>query len=371
MKICRSCFQDTDLCQDGTKCHPISCPKHSFTFSSCTPYSVILKVLQSANVEVLDSVAVVFDTIDYVDEYPPSELSEEPEPEPEPEHQLINFLKSFIENKDNIELKKRQTIASYFKAEVLEHLHTLTSKEQYEEAFKLIEQIAPIIYSKPSTRDVFYTHIRNELKKNHDVGSEVYKCSLENMKIERKERKELQTNYVKQVKRRNKEQIEVKRDDILEIIKILHSKENADVYDKTLLGLVVSGCRPCELLEKNNYKLLDEHHIEVSNIAKKRKGKQGQTCRRPIIHITSQDFLDLVEFIRSPDVLQEAFKRNLHNRCIKLFGHSPSFLRKVYGNLSYQLYGSDVNLNVYLSEALGHDENDLSTSFSYSTVKIV
>ena len=371
MKICRSCFQNSTLCEDGKKCHPVSCPKHSFTFSSCTPYSVILKVLQSANVEVLDSVAVVFDTVDYVDEYPPSELSEEPEPEPEPDHQLINFLKSFIENKDNIQLKKRQTIASYFKAEVLEHLHTLTSKEQYEETFQLIEQIAPVIYPKSSTRDVFYTHIRNELKKQHDVDSEIYKCSLENMKIQRKERKELQTNYVKQVKKRNKEQIEVKGEDILEIIKTLKNKENADVYDKTMLGLVVSGCRPCELLEKNNYKLVDERHIEVSNIAKKRKGKQDQTCRRPIIHITSQDFLDLVENIRSPDVLQEAFKRNLHNRCIKLFGHSPSFLRKVYGNLSYQLYGSDVNLNVYLSEALGHDENDLQTSFSYSTVKIV
>ena len=366
MKICRSCFQNSTLCEDGKKCHPVSCPKHSFTFSSRTPYSVILKVLQSANIEVLDSIAVVFDTVDYVDQYPASELSDE-----EPEHQLINFLKSFIENKDNLKLKKRQTIASYFKAEILDHLHTLTSKEQYEEVFKLIEQIAPVIYPKSSTRDVFYTHIRNELKKNHDVGSEIYKCSLENMKIERKERKELQTNYVKQVKKRNKEQIVVKRDDIIEIIKTLHSKQNADVYDKTMLGLVVSGCRPCELLEKNNYKLVDERHIEVSNIAKKRKGKQDQTCRRPIIEIGSEAFLDLVQSIRSLDVLQEAFKRNLHNRCIKQFGHSPSFLRKVYGNLSYQLYGSDVNLNVYLSEALGHDENDLQTSFSYSTVKIV
>ena len=217
MKICRSCFHDIELCGDGQKCYPISCPKLSFTFSSPTPYSVILKVLQEANIKVLDSCAVVFNTSDYVDEYPASEMSVDDE-EPKEEHQLLAFLRSFIENKDNIQLKKRQTLGSYFKAEVLEHLNSLKTKEQYEQAFKLIEQIAPVIYPKSSTRDVFYTSVRSELKKSHPAGSEIYVCSLENMKIERDERKELQTNYVKQVKKRNKEQREIKRDEVLEII---------------------------------------------------------------------------------------------------------------------------------------------------------
>jgi integrase len=369
MKICRLCFQNIELCQDGQKCHPVSCPKLSFTFSSPTPYSVILKVLQEANIKVLDSCAVVFNTSDYVDEYPASEMSVDEEPEEE--HQLLAFLRSFIENKDNIKLQKRQTLGSYFKAEVLEHLNSLTTKEQYEQAFKLIEKIAPVIYPKSSTRDVFYTSVRSELKKAHPTGSEIYICSLENMKIERDERKELQSNYVKQVKQKNKQQREVKRDDILQIIETLRNKENADVYDKTLLGLVISGCRPCELLQKNEYKLVDERYVEVSNIAKKRKGKTDQTCTRPIIELHAQEFLDLVQEIRTVEKQEQAFKRNLHNRCNKLFDGSPSLLRKIYGNLSHQLYSPDVNLNVYLSEALGHNENDLQTSFSYSTVKIV
>lgn len=371
MKICRLCFQNIELCGDGQKCHPVSCPKLSFTFSTCTPYSVILKVLQDANIKVLDSCAVVFNTSDFVDEYPASEMSVDDEDEPKEEHQLIAFLNSFIDNKDNIQLKKRQTLGSYFKTEVLEHLLSLTTKEQYEQAFKLIQDIAPVLYPKSSTRDVFYTNIRTELKKAYDVGSEIYISSLENMKIERDERKELQSNYVKQVKKRNKEQRQIKRDDILQIIETLRNKENADVYDKTLLGLVVCGARPCELLQKNEYKLVDERYIEVSNIAKKRKGKTDQTCTRPIVELHSQEFLDLVKEIRTTDNLNDNFKRNLHNRSNKLFGGSPSLLRKIYGNLSHQLYSPDTNLNVYLSEALGHDSLDLQTSFSYSTVKIV
>ena len=371
MKVCRNCFQNIELCQDGQKCHAVSSPVLSFTFSSPTPYSVILKVLQEANIKVLDSCAVVFNTSDFVDEYPASEMSVDEDEEPEEEHQLLAFLRSFIENKDNIKLQKRQTLGSYLKTEILENLNSLTTKEQYEQAFKLIQDIAPLIYPKSSTRDVFYTNIRTELKKAHDVGSDIYVCSLENMKIERDERKELQSNYVKQVKQKNKQQREVKRDDILQIIETLRNKENKDVYDKTLLGLVVSGCRPCELLQKNEYKLVDERYVEVSNIAKKRKGKTDQTCTRPIIELHAQEFLDLVKEIRTTDNLHDNFKRNLHNRCNKLFDGSPSLLRKIYGNLSHQLYSPDTNLNVYLSEALGHDENDLQTSFSYSTVKIV
>ena len=370
MKICRSCFQDIKLCQDGQKCHPISFPKLTFTFSTCTPYSVILKVLQDANIKVIDSASVIFDTSDFVDEYPASELSFDGDEEPEQEHQFLTFLSSFIENKGNIKLKKRQTVASYFKAEVLKQLNSLTTKEQYKQAFKHIEKIAPLLYPKPSTRDVFYTKVRTELKKVHDIGTEIYTCSLENMKIQRDERKELQTNYVKQVKQRNKEQKQIKRDDILQIIEDLRNKQDKDIYDKTLLGLVVSGCRPCELLEKNEYKIVDDRHVKVSNIAKKRKNKKDQTCTRPIIELSAQEFFDLVQEIRSTE-LPINFRRTLHNKCVKLFDGSPSLLRKVYGNLSHQLFTPSVNLNVYLSEALGHDENDLQTSFSYSTVKIV
>lgn len=177
MKICRSCYQDQSLCENGKLCIPVSHPSLSFTVTTKTPYSTILTVLQDANIKIEDSCHVIFDTIDYKDDYPVSELSFTSEEEPE----LIYFLNRVLNDNIEFELKPKQTKLMYIKSMILEKLNDIP-KNRLKETFQLIEKVGAIIYHKATTRDVFYKCIRRELKKKYPVNSDIYNLCLDNMK---------------------------------------------------------------------------------------------------------------------------------------------------------------------------------------------
>jgi len=367
MKICRSCYQDKTLCEDGKLCIPVSHPSLSFTVKTNTPYSVVLKVLQDANIKIEDSCHVIFDTVEYKDDYPVSELSFTSQEE-EQEQELIYFLNRVLNDNIQYDLKPKQTKATYIKSMILEKLNDIP-ENRLKETFQLIEKVGVIIYPKASTRDVFYTCVRTELKKKYPLKSDIYNLCLDNMKIERHERKDLINKYTEQVKEKNEKQLEFKQLDILNKIEYLKTSE--DIFDKITLGLIISGCRPCELMIKNNFEVHSDTEVKITNLAKKRGAKVDDYCIRPIINIAPEDFIKLVTEIRDDKEETTNFRKKLARITNKHFNVSPSFLRKIYGNLAYLLFSPDtVNVNVFLSKVLGHDVNDLSTSFSYSIVKI-
>jgi len=368
MKICSKCFQYE---HDGS-CIPISHPEITITFKANLPYSVFLTIMRNSGVKIKESCYMIFDEIESPrnNDDNVSELSWSSDSSDDDQDILMKFLFSIDLTKeihfDN--LSPRQTSASHIKNMILTHLKDV-KHHHLKLVFQTIEKIGEVIYPKSSTRDVFYTNVRNELKKQYPIESPEYILCLDNMKITRDERKELQTNYVKKVKERNKQQIQFNQNEILDKIKEL--KDGEDIVERFILGLLISGCRPCELLHKNTFEVHSETEVKISNLAKKRGLKNSQTCIRPIIDLSPEQFIELVNEIRDQVENTKNFNKKVARRTKKLLDCSPCVLRKLYGNLAYQLFCSDnVNQNVYLSEILGHDENDLQTSFSYSTVRI-
>ena len=62
----------------------------------------------------------------------------------------------------------------------------------------------------------------------------------------------------------------------------------------------------------------------------------------------------------------------LNERVREVMGPEFHFhtLRAIYGNLSHQLFGSNMSINAWLSRVLGHKPGSLSTAASYSTITI-
>jgi len=368
MKICSKCFQYE---HDGD-CIPISHPEITVTFKANVPYSVFLTAMRDINIKIKESCYMIFDEIESPrnNDDNISELSWSSNETDEKEDVLMKFLFSIDLGKeihfDN--LSPKQTPASHIKKMILTHLKDV-KHHHLKLVFQTIEKIGEVIYPKSSTRDVFYTHIRNELKKQYPIKSPEYILCLDNMKIKREERKELQTNYVEKVKERNKNQIEYKQSELLDNIKKIASSNH--IVDNFILGLVISGCRPCELMTKNTFEVHSDTEVKISNLAKKRGAKNQQTCIRPIIHLSSQEFMNIVNRVRNEIENTKNFNKKVARRTEKIFNCNPSTLRKIYGNLAYQLFSNNnTNQNVFLSEILGHDPLDLQTSFSYSTLKI-
>ena len=155
--------------------------------------------------------------------------------------------------------------------------------------------------------------------------------------------------------------------------------------------MLASGTRPVELLDKNTFTAdpKQKQWVKVSDIAKKREGKKDFTTTRPIVGYTGKEFVGAVKDLRDKlsgkelyiqegsdaGQLKKSYSRLIGVRLEKYFSNDPEItpktLRKLYGNLAHALYGGSSNLNVFLSEVLGHDPEDLQTSFSYSTVRVI
>ena len=118
---------------------------------------------------------------------------------------------------------------------------------------------------------------------------------------------------------------------------------------------------------------------------------------KPVIQLTVQELLTMIKEARQ--LLQEEKKNisqlsvllqhnigklssdqkklitnridaTLNERVKQVLGEEYHFhsLRAIYGNMSHQLFGSNISLNAWLSRVLGHKPGSMSTAVSYTTV---
>ena len=284
--------------------------------------------------------------------------------------------------------EKKATAPSIFVNVVVDHVLKL-NKTETQVALSLLSKLGIAFYDVPKSRDVFYTKLRKPILEKYGKASPQYIQTLELMKITKEERTKLNKDYKAKVKSANKDRKTYYSDDLIGIIE--ETKDDEDWATEAIGLMLASGTRPVELLDRNKFKVDPKRKewVIVSDIAKKREGKKDAVTSRPIIGYTGKQFIDAVAdfresisdrelYIQSGSDKGQLKKSNaqiLGRRAKELFPNDPEItpktLRKLYGNLSHALYGGTSNLNVYLGEVLGHDENDQQTSFSYSTVRVI
>ena len=243
----------------------------------------------------------------------------------------------------------------------------------------ILQYLGVRFYDSITSRDIFYTKIRKPILVKYGRASPEYKQSLELMKITKEQRLQLNEDYRQQIKDKNKAPEIFYTQDILTIIDKCKYDEHWAIVT---IGLMLSyGGRLSEILYKNEFDI-QSNNIIVKNIGKKREDKKDIICIRPVIGYTPEEFIYNVKELRNSlsnvlitegndkGQLKKKYSKTIKEKMYELFNkdYNPSLCRKLYGNLSYLLYGNNQNLNVWLSEVLGHDKNDLTTSFSYSTI---
>ena len=283
---------------------------------------------------------------------------------------------------------QRATIPSVFVNVVFENISKVPKKD-ISVVLSLCAVLGKKFYDVPKSRDVFYSKIRKPILEKYGYGSPEYEKTLDLMKITKDERTKLKKDYGKKIKKENKERKTYYSEDLIGVIE--ETKDNADWATQAVGLMLASGCRTVELLDKNTFTAdpKQKQWVTVSDIAKKREGKKDFTTSRPIIGYTGKEFVDAVTGLRNKlsgkqlyiktgadaGQLNKSYSRLINVRLEKYFPNDPEItpktLRKLYGNLAHALYGGSSNLNVFLSEVLGHDPEDLQTSFSYSTVRVI
>lgn len=194
--------------------------------------------------------------------------------------------------------------------------------------------------------------------------------------------------YKTQVKEKNANKIQIDQAKIYEQIRELIQSDN--VYDKILSLMVCLGTRPVELFDKNEFHLVKgkPSWVRVSGLAKKRDTQDKTDTERPVIYFPAEfviqeidkirkHFKDLV-VINKQGRLASDKNATLNQHALKAFPflenthQKSSFLRKIYADLSFKQFADQrtTNFNTWISEVLGHDMLDLSTSFSYSYVNV-
>jgi hypothetical protein len=289
----------------------------------------------------------------------------------------------------DVEVSDKATAPSVFVNIVIDNILKL-NKAETKVALSLCAILGTKFYDVVKSKDIFYTKIRKPILQKYGKDSEQYTQSLDLMKITKEERTKLTIDYKKKVKDANKERKTYYSEDLIGIIE--ETKDVEDWATKAIGLMLSSGTRPIELLDKNTFKIdpsKGNNYVIVSGIAKKRDNKKDFTTTRPIIGYTSLEFIKAVDDFRNSISDRQLYitegsdegqlkKSNvalISSRLNKYFPKDPEItpktLRKLYGNLAHALYGGTSNLNIYLGEILAHDENDIQTSFSYSTVMVI
>lgn len=270
-----------------------------------------------------------------------------------------------------------------------------------EVVFKLINKVYPKLYENQTTLDnLFSTDVRKVISKRFGVNSPEHRKSKKLVALTYEDKGQILKDAKEKVVKKQQNRTEYSTDQIIKIIQ--DNVISEDPFRKATALACAAGTRPIELFTKSDFKLATlepnnpsykdrDHYVDQNGIAKK-KGVET-TIIKPILYLTAQQFIDNLKEMRTainaryPKILTKNGQLNgsigtQANKAAKtIFEHQGDFTfyttRKLYGLLSYDLYGKKPNMygaNMsyasWLSKVLGHKEGDLTTSLNYSHFSI-
>lgn len=294
-------------------------------------------------------------------------------------------IKKIIVAKDNT-LQGKQLGSSAMMTYVLDHIAESDGRA-LNNLLNVLNEIMPKVYENTNTRNKYMSSIRTKIADKYGLNSPQYKEANDRMKITKDEKKAIVEKYNMTVKEKGRNRKRFIVEDIIKVINEAIAKPHW--ADQSIALLLVCGARPYELLAKNTYEQGEtEEWIRISNLAKKRGDKQADVAIRPLIQMSAPEFIKRVNDLRELAKEQVAsllnkegteLSKNVANTLnnhlreyAPFANESVSILRKIYGNLSYELYADKLqyNLNTWLSDVLGHDKADVSTASAYAVVSV-
>ena len=131
--------------------------------------------------------------------------------------------------------------------------------------------------------------------------------------------------------------------------------------------LINSGSRFDEI-NNGKFKAMDDGFVELSNISKTRDKKRK--IKKELLDLNPSKFMDILTRYRALQKPQESAIVQLNEYLKKEYNFTSYNLRKYYANVSFHLLeDKNITQNAYLSNVLGHDNDE--TARCYSSFRVI
>lgn len=305
---------------------------------------------------------------------------------------FISFLKKVLLNPDSANNQAMEQFSTLFRPLVKSKMAEV-KKGNLKEIFKLLNKLYTNLYKNPSTLDNYMSEdVRKPISVRFGYNSPEHKLAKQLVRLDYEIKGNLLKSAKEKVFEKNKHTIQTDSKEIIDAIEQNYNSD--DPYRKAVALLIASGSRPIELFARSTFtKIVHQGEqiyntwIHQDNVAKK-KG-EAFSLKKPLIYVTSDQFLTALNDIRSKikdplkdDKLKTTINSKANAAAKSIFKGRDKFTlytsRKLYGNLSYDLFGrnkttihgTNPNLQVWLSLVLGHAEGSVSATHNYSHISL-
>ena len=300
---------------------------------------------------------------------------------------VTEYILETFPNKEFLTAGKKNVFRSF-----VSYLFENIEKKYVDKALVVVNKIYKQLYNNNRTLDSYFTKdARSVLKKRFGEKSNEYSQSKKLLKISYKEKGQLIKENKEKVIKNNNNRIEFTSEEIFEIIQKAIS--SADPMYRMVALLMASGSRPIELFERSTfskYKFDEENNWVKQNYVAKSKTKTELI--KPIIYFNADKFIEELEraktelkqkypsFVSAKNELSSALTTRLNKSMKEIFKNKekvvPYTARKIYGNISFELYksknpfGKNLSISAFLNHVLGHNENSLAVTHNYTNVDV-
>lgn len=210
-------------------------------------------------------------------------------------------------------------------------------------------------------------------------------ASLFFLKIPREINDKINEDYRKTLKQRVSNLIPITKDELEKLIKAAIKDLESTSYTRLCLALcLLTGRRSGELLLSAEIHPIDDHSITFNGQFKTKRTRKG-TYPIPVLH-NSQVICEALKRLHTiapihdlnvkqgetlPSALNRRIGKTMSHMSRKHYNVKPHDLRALYAEYcTLTLKPSNVSKNAYMSDILGHNEDDISTANSYQKFTI-
>ena len=285
--------------------------------------------------------------------------------------------KKFVDMYNRTYNKRLTTPSAAIRQLVADHIDELKTPN---EPLTKLSIIVKSLYGNISTQEALFANIRNIIREKFGVDSKQAKMSMTKMGVDVAEKQASITEQRLKLVRRNENLTQFDVNDILRIIDSASSSQ--DVHDNIIAVMLAVGSRSYEAIKLSKFKpTANPYEVEVTGFAKTSK-TEAKMLIRPTIKLTASEVIALVNNYReklnltgTAAAVTNRYNATINRRIKKLFGRddvTSHTLRKIYGNLSYEMYAnkSKISLSAWLKNVLGHDDDNMTASLNYSQVSV-
>lgn len=281
---------------------------------------------------------------------------------------MLTYVKSYHDTNRQSGMRALQDYVIYIIAGI--------NPQTLKELLKVLNVVVPSIAGDALTQDI-YTAIRKAIISRFGADSEMYAKSRTIMKFDLTKWRENKIEYIKKVAEANKNPKEYS---FAKIKEVLINTHDGDYIDQLIFLQLCSGSRVGELIYFSKYEEVKDSKNFIKQI-RVLKSKVDRDVIKPILFISPSEFIAIFNTLRATlvkknitnAVAAQAINTTLNNRIKKLFDDtdvSTHDLRKLYGDLAFQVYSTNEKDTAYISMVLGHDINSVQVSTSYLTVAV-